>query len=125
MALTQLSERDQSAGHLLIEALDEDGYLSQSLEELVELLPPELEVGMDELQIALRHLQNLDPTGVGARNPGECLKLHLKALPADTPCPRRRSKRSSTICDVLAAHDFVKLKKLLHCDDAVLRGVST
>ena len=57
LALTQLSARDKSVVSTVIAALDENGYLSQSLEEIVELLPPELEVGLDELQIGLRHLQ--------------------------------------------------------------------
>jgi RNA polymerase sigma-54 factor len=121
LSLTQLSARDKSLVNTLIAALDEGGYLSQSLEEIVELLPPELEVGMDELQVALHQLQSFDPTGVGARSPAECLELQLKALPPDTP------KRDLAIAivhahlDVLAAHDFARLKRLLHCDDESLR----
>ena len=73
----QISDRDQKLVTLLIDSLDDDGYLHQDLEELAALLPPELEIEVDELQVALRHLQHLDPPGVGARNLGECLKLQL------------------------------------------------
>src|SRR5512141_2717168 len=106
LALTQLSARDKSLVNTLIAALDEGGYLSQSLEEIVELLPPELEVGLDELQVALHQLQSLDPTGVGARTPAECLELQLKALPPDTP---ERALAIGIVHDhlqALAAHDF-------------------
>ena len=54
------------------------------------MLPEELAIEPDELAIALKHLQNLDPTGVGARSPAECLELQLLALPDSTPGPRSR-----------------------------------
>ena len=82
LAMMPLPERDNSLVRLLIEALDDDGYLAQSLEELVDMLPPELEIDLDELQIALKHLQNLDPPGIGARNAAECLALQLVNQPA-------------------------------------------
>jgi len=122
LALTQLSARDKSVVNTLIAALDEGGYLSQSLEEIAELLPPELEVGLDELQIALHHLQSFDPTGVGARTPAECLELQLKALPPDTPA---RELALGIVHDhllALAAHDFARLKRQLHCDEDSLRA---
>jgi RNA polymerase sigma-54 factor len=45
-------------------------------------LPPEYEIEIEELEIALRHIQNFDPIGIGARSPQECLALQMKALPA-------------------------------------------
>src|ERR1044071_7507905 len=80
LTLTKLSERDRAFVGLLIDALDEDGYLTQPLEEILAMLPPEAEADLEELQIALRHLQNLEPAGVGARSPGECLCLQLRTL---------------------------------------------
>src|SRR5690606_32106507 len=85
LLLTKLPARDRSLVALLIDALDEDGYLTQPLAEIVDMLPAELEVEADELHIALRHLQNMDPTGVGARSPAECLALQLQTLPETTP----------------------------------------
>ena len=98
-----------------------ENYLTSSLDELSEALPGELEISVDELRIALRHLQNLDPIGVGARNPSECLALQLGALPADTP---GRALALAIVRDhlgLLAARDFVRLKRLLSCDDARLK----
>ena len=123
MSLTQLPERDQRVVTLLIDSLDDDGYLHQDLDELAALLPPELEIGIDELHVALRHLQNLEPVGVGARNPAECLQLQLEALPAATPYRAQALETVKHHLDVLAARDFARLKKLLHCPDDVLRGV--
>ncbi len=121
LALTQLSARDKSVVNTLIAALDEGGYLAQSLEEIAEMLPAELEVGLDELQIALHHLQSLDPTGVGARTPAECLELQLKALPPDTPARELAINIVHAHLEALAAHDFARLKRQLHCDDESLR----
>ncbi|MEK7361966.1 MAG: RNA polymerase factor sigma-54, partial [Pseudomonadota bacterium] len=121
LALTQLSERDKSVVSTLIAALDENGYLSQSLEEIAELLPPELEVGLDELQIGLHHLHSFEPTGVGARTPAECLELQLEALPSNTPARELAIGIVHTHLHALAAHDFAGLKRQLHCGDQDLR----
>jgi RNA polymerase sigma-54 factor len=122
LALTQLPARDKSVVSTLIGALDEGGYLSQTLEEIAELLPGELEVGLDELHIALHHLQSFDPTGVGARTPAECLALQLKALPPDTPARELALGIVRDHLQALAAHDFALLKRQLHCDEDSLRS---
>jgi RNA polymerase sigma-54 factor len=120
LGLMSLSARDSTLVQCLIDALDEDGYLSQSLEELAESLPPELEIGADELRIALHHLQNFDPVGVGARSAQECLALQLKALPEDDTQILALRVVNEHI-ELLARRDVVKLKKLAACDDARLR----
>ena len=120
LGLMSIPERDRTLVQCLIEALDDDGYLTQSLEELAETLPAELAIEPEELQIALKHLQYFDPTGVGARNALECLALQLEALPVD-----ETQTLALTIVrehlDLLAARDFLKLKKHTNCDDNQLR----
>jgi RNA polymerase sigma-54 factor len=121
VVLLKLEMRDRILVTLLVDALDEDGYMTQSLDEVLETLPPELEIELDELQIALRHLQNLDPTGIGARGPAECLQLQLQALPESTP---ERGLAIAIVKDhlnLLAARDFVRLRKALNCGDEELR----
>ncbi|MDR2113293.1 MAG: RNA polymerase factor sigma-54 [Candidatus Accumulibacter sp.] len=120
LGLIGLPARDRTLVQCLIDALDDDGYLTLSLEELAESLPPELEIDGDELHIALRHLQNFDPTGVGARNAQECLVLQLEALPEDdTRTLALRIVREHI--DLLAGRDFTRLKKFAECDDDQLR----
>lgn len=120
IALTQLSDRDRALTRFMIEALDDDGYLSQALEDLLPLLPPELEVDLDDLTIALRHIQSLDPCGIGAADIGECLGLQLRALP-----PSRERELALAIVaehlELLAARDYLKLKRALRCSDDELR----
>src|SRR5689334_1630278 len=123
LSLTNLSERDRKLVTLIIDSLDDEGYLTQSPEELIELLPPELDVELEELQIALKHLQNLEPVGVGARNLSECLMLQLAVLPPDTPHLAEARETVKNHLEALAARDFGRLKKQLRCDDATLRAV--
>lgn len=120
---TNLPERDRRLVTLLIDSLDDDGYLPQDLPELLAILPPELAVELEDLQIALKHLQNCEPTGVGARNLSECLALQLAALPACTPHRADALEIVKHHLEILASRDFSKLKKVLHCDDACLRAV--
>jgi RNA polymerase sigma-54 factor len=123
LSMLNLSERDQKLVTLLIDSLDDDGYLHQDLDELTGMLPPELEIEVEELHVALKHLQNLDPPGVGARDLGECLRLQLEILPEATPFCAQALDVVKNHLDALAARDFSRLKKLLHCDDATLRGI--
>lgn len=123
ISLPNLSERDRRLVALLIDSLDDDGYLVQDLPELLAALPPELAIELDELQIALRHLQNLEPPGVGARNLSECLALQLKALPEDAPHRGQALEIVTHHLEVLAARDFSRLRRVLKCDENCLRSV--
>lgn len=120
--MSTLDARDKKIVGLLIDALDENGYLAQPLEEIAELLPAELEITLDDLETALAQLQYLDEPGLAARNLSECLALQLKALPEDVPGRELALRLVTQHLDLLAAHDFTKLKKALHCDDSSLRA---
>jgi len=121
LALMNLGERDRVFVGLLIDALDEDGYLTQALEEIAALLPPEVEAGLEELSIALRHLQNFEPAGVGARSPGECLCLQIKNLPAD-PARGLALEIAGKHLELLASRDYVRLKSATGVGDDALRA---
>jgi RNA polymerase sigma-54 factor len=132
LSLTNLGGRDRTFVELLIDALDEDGYLTQPLEEIVALLagesaeeaaqPPELaEALAEELNIALAHLQQLEPAGVGARSPSECLALQLRLLPE---CAGRALAREivEKHLELLAARDYTRLKAATGAGDEALRA---
>ncbi|MFA6310470.1 MAG: RNA polymerase factor sigma-54 [Sterolibacterium sp.] len=126
LGFTPLSDRDRNMVSFLIEALDEDGYLAQDLEELLDVLTEENQEAsreelLEELHIALRHLQNFDPTGVGARSPQECLALQLESQAVSAVRDLALVLVRQHL-NLLAARDFVKLKKVLRCDDDALRS---
>jgi RNA polymerase sigma-54 factor len=122
LTTSSLDSKDRNVVGMLIDALDENGYLAQDLEELVTLLPAELEITLDDLETALVQLQHLDQPGLAARNLGECLALQLKALPEDTPHRDLAIRLVSQHLDLVAAHDFSKIKRLLRCSDDALRA---
>ncbi|HEX2012674.1 MAG TPA: RNA polymerase factor sigma-54 [Roseateles sp.] len=127
LAGMMLSPEDRAALRVLIESLNEDGYLEDSLEELAEALTggpeadPEMrEELLDRLRCALNWLQSLEPAGVGARDLPECLLLQLRALP--------RSEAQAVailICkqhlELLAKRDLKRLMSLTGADEALLR----
>lgn len=121
--LLPLSEHDRRLALILIAHLDEDGYLTHDLAELAALVGEHIEIDPEEMGIALKHVQYLEPTGVGARSLGECLALQLRAMPADTPQRERALKVVEHELDALAARDFQKLKRVLRCDEAELKQV--
>src|SRR5256712_3145470 len=119
LSLTNLGDRDRAFVQLLIHALDEDGYLTQPLEEIAALLPAEADP--EELGIALRHLQNLEPAGVGARSPGECLALQLRIIP-DEPARRLALDIVEKHLELLASRDYTRLKNITGAGDEALRA---
>jgi len=121
--LMQMPERDKRIVAFLIDNLDDDGYMTQDLVELAALLPVELDIDAEALTIGLKYLQSLDPPGIGARNLGECLSLQLDALPENTPYRDEALIVVRQHLDVFAARDYFRLKKLLRCDDDVLRAI--
>lgn len=120
--VTCLMPRDCALVELIVDALDDNGYLEEPLEEIHARLPAELDVDIDELRTALSLLQSLDPAGVGARGPGECLALQIRAM-RGVPLVTRRM--ALTIVEKhlawFAQRDTTRLKKALDCDDEDLR----
>ncbi|HML38893.1 MAG TPA: RNA polymerase sigma-54 factor, partial [Bacillota bacterium] len=64
----------RNIGRYIIESLDENGYMTLSVEDIAR----ELGVGEDKVQTVLEAIQGFDPAGVGARNLKECLLIQLR-----------------------------------------------
>lgn len=120
--LLSLSERDQRLMLLLIDSINENGYLESSLEDIMESLPEELEVEFVELETVLKHVQNLDPIGIGATNLQECILLQLNILPDDIPDLALAKTIVKEHLHVLANKDFNKLRKLTSCSEESLKS---
>lgn len=83
MQLSHFSEEDTAIAELLIEAIDDAGYLTVTLEDVVTALNSP-EIGVEEVCMVLKRIQQFDPLGVAARDAAECLSIQLQHLPADT-----------------------------------------
>ncbi|MCF8211001.1 MAG: RNA polymerase factor sigma-54 [Rhodoferax sp.] len=134
----RLGDEDRCALQFLIESLNEDGYLEDTLDTLARGLMAGDDADEERLQelvhhftVALGLLQSLDPSGVGARNLGECLRLQLRALmaqaPADAVAATRRAVLALAlrICalpmDLLARRDVKTLVQRCGGSDAQTR----
>jgi RNA polymerase sigma-54 factor len=126
LIVSPLTLRDRTLVAALIDDLDDAGFLTQPLADITASLHDEIEeLEPEEVETALKHLQNMDPTGVGARNLAECLTLQLRALPPDTPARDAAMQLTAHYLDLLAARDVGKLKKMLGIDDPTLRAART
>ncbi|KFC73576.1 RNA polymerase factor sigma-54 [Massilia sp. LC238] len=122
--LSCCSLRDRALAELVIDALDDNGYLEEPLDDIHARLPAELEIEMDELRCALALVQSLDPVGVGARSAAECLALQIRRMPGVPLVTRRLAlKIVEGYLTWFAQREYTKLKKALDCDDEDLREV--
>lgn len=104
---------------LLIEALDDNGYLVAPLDEIATWVDPP--VNRELLEVALKILHRFDPTGVGARSLAECLLLQLAERP-EGPARALAERIVSDHLALLARHDYPGLKKTLRCSDGDLKA---
>ncbi len=120
--MTCLAPRDCALVELVVDALDDNGYLEESLDDIHARLSEELEIEFDELRTALSLVQSLDPAGVGARSAAECLALQIRRMPGVPMVTRRMALLVvEKYLTWFAQREFNKLKKALDCDDEDLR----
>jgi RNA polymerase sigma-54 factor len=117
--LSHLGERDQIIAEALLDGIDADGYLRLSLEDLLGTLDLE-DLELDELEMVLHRIQALDPPGVGARDPRECLLLQLRQLPDDTPHRASALRICELFFDALARNDLDELRRRTKLSSAEL-----
>ncbi len=126
----RLTPADMAAVHVLIESLNGDGYLADSLDEIAQSLAPGMhDDGAEEdqddllsrLRCALHWLQRLDPPGVGARSLGECLQLQLRLQPP-SPAQRIALAVAGQHLELLARRDMKKLCAATGADESLLRA---
>jgi RNA polymerase sigma-54 factor len=137
----RLGETDRAALQFLIESLNDDGYLEDSLNALAQELTggdaTQLEQVLHHFTVALSLLQSLEPVGVGARDLAECLRLQLRDLLAQIesgPAPllpiassRRAAVLQVALCicakplDLLARRDIKRLMQLCGATESRVR----
>lgn len=121
----RLSEEGRAALHFLIESLNDDGYLEDSLAALAAGLAgddtEQLEQLEHEFAVALSLLQHMEPAGVGARNLAECLGLQLLDC-KDNAETRAAIAMCQQPMELLAKRDVKRLSQLCGFPDNVIKG---
>ncbi len=116
LQLSHLKPRDLRIGEALIEAIDEDGYLQASFEDIQAALGPELTVSSANIETVLKLVQHFDPVGVGARSLSECLCVQLTLLDPDTPGLALARRLAASHLESLAKQGAAKLAAQLKQD---------
>ena len=118
LLLLGLSERDYALANLVVDALDEDGFLRQPLEELSVIVPG---AAPEEIETALRIVQTLEPSGIAARSLGECLALQLHAIEHGEAGRELALEIVQNRLSLMAARDNTRLQEALNCSAEELR----
>jgi len=111
MNLTPFSETDRSIAEAIIDSINDDGYLSVSLEEILQGMGLDEDVGLEEMEAVLHQVQNFDPVGVAARDLRECLLLQLKQLDASQQDVANALDLVENYLDLLGSRDYNQLMR--------------
>ncbi len=122
--MSNFSDTDQIIAEAIIDAINEDGYLTTPLEEIHQLLITDLpELESDELAAVLRRIHHFDPPGVAARDLQESLILQLQQLPADAPWLNEAKTLIQRHFNLLAKRDYAQLMRRSQLDEESLQQV--
>ncbi|MCU8085170.1 RNA polymerase factor sigma-54 [Shewanella sp. SM23] len=122
--LTPFSETDLAIATAIIDAIDDQGYLTQSTDEILEAMGNS-EVELDEVEAVLKRIQHFDPIGVAARDLSECLLIQLSHFAADTPNLENARMLIKDHLDLIAARDFrLLMRKTKLKEDELRDGIA-
>ena len=120
LELPRLSGRERAIGRAIIDAINDDGYLGDPLEEIAATLRPEIDASNAEVASVLAIVQAFDPSGVGARSVSECLTLQLNQLDPATPALATARLLARNHLELVAGRDLAALRRELHAGDEEL-----
>lgn len=123
LQVTPMSDTDRAIAMAIIDGIDEDGYLSESIEDIHAGLDNAADIDLDEVEAVLHLIQHFDPVGVAARDLKECLLLQLDQF--DTNLPEVRGARLIVrdFLDLLGSHDYARLKRFTKFNEEELADI--
>jgi RNA polymerase sigma-54 factor len=113
LEMSRLSERDMRIGAAIIDAINDDGYVIESLDEIARNLQPEIVAAAAEVERVLAHVQAMDPAGVGARSVSECIELQLRQLDPQTQGRDTALIIAANYLDQVADQQYALLRRQL------------
>ncbi len=109
--LGHFSPTDASIAAAIVYALDEDGFLGDTIDEIRASLAPDLLVETDEVLAVLHRIQRMEPVGVASRDPAECIRVQLSVMPASTAGLELARRLARSHIDLVADNDTDRLRK--------------
>ena len=120
LEIEHFSPREVVIGQSIVDSINEDGYLTESLEEIHQSLASEAEFTSDEVTKTLTKIQALDPAGIGARDLAECIGIQLHLLDKQIPGRDTACRIAKSNLDLVADHEFSSLRRLLEVSEEEL-----
>ena len=117
ISVLSFTDRDQVIFSFLIDYIDENGYLSESIEKIREEIPFNPIVDLKEIEMLLKLIQDASLPGIGARNLSECLTLQLNIIKDNPKIINLAKIISKKHLDLLASSNLMALKNKLKCED--------
>jgi len=124
MRLTHFSDTDRAIATAIIDSIDESGYLTVTLDDILEAVnDDEMEepIEMDEVECVLKRIQMFDPIGSGSRSPQECLMVQLRQFSEDTPWLAEAKQLIEEYSDLLSSKDYRTLMRKSRLKEDQLR----
>jgi RNA polymerase sigma-54 factor len=123
LELENLDARTTAIGQAVIDAINDDGYLTDDLETIRSTLAPDVLVSIEDVeQVLVKLVQQFDPVGIGARSVSECLQLQLGQLSPDTPGLELAKRIAAEHLPLVAEHQYGVLKRLLRVSDSEIEA---
>ncbi|MDJ0864421.1 MAG: RNA polymerase factor sigma-54 [Gammaproteobacteria bacterium] len=123
LMLTPFSETDRAVATAIVDAINEDGYLTTSPEEIYQSLGENLELELDEVIAVLHRIQAFDPPGVGAQDLQESLAIQLRQLSPQTRWRQEAVDLVDNHLDLLGNRDYTQLMRRMKLSRDELREV--
>lgn len=121
-SLTPFTEIDAAIATAIIDAIDDSGYLSTTIEDIYTGLALS-DITLEEVEIVLKRIQHFDPIGVAAKNLQDCLLIQLSALPNETPFLKEAKLIINDHLELLGNRDFRQLSRKTKLKETALKEV--
>jgi len=121
MQLSHFSDEDTAIAEAIIESINDNGYLTSSIDELVDAVGRD-EVGQEEICMVLKRIQHFDPVGVGARDVAECLTIQLQQLVEESPLRTQTIELVQQHMELLGNRDYRTIMRKMRLSEAELKA---
>ncbi|WNL47191.1 RNA polymerase factor sigma-54 [Dyella sp. BiH032] len=115
--LTHMSLRDRTIAAVIIDALNADGYLAETLEAVAAAVPADLKASLEEIDAVRRQVQRFDPTGVASLDLRDCLRVQLEQFDPELPQRELALRIVDSELELLARNDITRLSRRLRASE--------
>jgi RNA polymerase sigma-54 factor len=133
--MTQLSETDRAIAMVLIDSIDDSGFMKSDIDDIVEMLQedneqteeinghdPDSSIQAEEVEAVLHFIQSFEPAGIAARSLQECLLIQLNRLQQDSPEISLAKQVVTSQFEYLANRNYRQVMKNLKLSESQLKA---